>query len=310
MATVLESLEQESGFSGVVFLQLDGSVIHEAAYGSAGTATGGPIQLDTIFGIGSRPIDFTSAAIYRLAHLGELKLDDYITDYFEDVPDDKLDVTLRHLMTGRSGLPDFHGLPTDPDQDLTWIDRYSAERRILSQQLLFAPGEGEAHSHSAFGLLASVIERVSGETYLEFLTNHFFAPAGMTRSGEYGSWGGHDRADFALGGGPSVVGEPNIPPNWGKTSWLIKGSGGMYSTLGDLRKFYAFIRASDVLGPEYTQAFNAPSVNMDGSERGFELFSARDEDGSDQMFLLVNMESQSNLFVNVGEALADIVMKN
>lgn len=57
-------------------------------------------------------------------------------------------------MTGRSGLRDFHGRPSDGGPDHPWIDREEAVRRIFAGELLFPPGEGEAHSHSAWGLLA------------------------------------------------------------------------------------------------------------------------------------------------------------
>lgn len=269
-----------------------------------------PVAIDTIFGIGSRPIDFTVAGTLLLAQRGEISLDDPITKYFEDVPSDKASMTLRHLMTGRSGLPDFHGIPSDWDQDLAWIDRMEAERRILAQSLLFEPGEEESHSHSAFGLLAAVIERVAEKDYMTFLTEHFFEPAGMIRTGEYGSLDGHNVSDFAVGRGQSFVGEPNIPPNWGKTSWLVKGSGGMYSTLDDLLKFYTFVRTSGVLEERYLGWFLGSSIHFDGSERGFELFSAYDEDGDDSAFLFMAVETPSEVFRDVSWALESLVVEN
>lgn len=296
-------LVENEDFSGVVYLKKDGSEIIRAAFGLANRATNEPVRLDTIFGIGSRPIDFTTAGVYLLASRQELSPDDPITSYFDDVPEDKRAITIRHLLTGRSGLRDFHGSPADWDQDLAWISREEAERRILDQKLLFEPGTDRASSHSAFGLLASVIERVSGEDYFDFLKRNFFDPAGMTRTGEYGSFGGHDVRDFAVGGGPEIVGEPNIPPNWGKTSWLVKGSGGMYSTLDDLLRFLDFVRTSGVLTGEGLDRFNRRSINIDGSMRGFELFSATTRNAEDVAFLFVNTTGSPDLFERVALSL-------
>lgn len=232
-----------------------------------------PNSPDKIFGVGSRPIDFTVAAIQLLAQQGKLKLDDPITRFFENVPEDKSAMTLRHLLTGQSGLPDFFDTEEDADPDLTWINRKTAEQRILNQQLLFAPGTSEAHSHGAFVFLSAVVERVSGKPYYSFIRENFLDPAGMTKTGEYGESRGLSVDDFAVGVGGSSVGIPNIPPNWGPTSWLIKGSGGMYSTLDDLRRFYKYVRSGKVLDTEHRRRFDSMSVNLDGSERGYELFS-------------------------------------
>lgn len=307
---VMTRLLQEEDFASVVYVAIDGEEAHRRAYGVVDPEGGELAAVDTIFGIGSRPIDFTVAGILLLVQRGDIRLEDPISDYFDAVPDDKKAMTLRHLMTGRSGLPDFHGLTTDWDQDLAWIDRAEAERRILAQPLKFEPGSGEAHSHSAFGLLAAVIERVSGKDYMAFLSEHFFEPAGMARTGEYGALDGHRVSDFAVGRGKSVVGEPNIPPNWGRTSWLVKGSGGMYSTLDDLLKFYSFVRTSGVLEERHLDWFRGSSVNVDGSERGFELFSAYDEDGEDTAFLFMAVETPSDAFRDVAWALESLVAEN
>lgn len=296
------------GLSGVVYVKTDGVERVRRAYGMANPEMGIPNAIDTIFGIGSRPIDFTVAAVLLLAQRDELSLDDTIDTHLEGVPDDKRSITLRHLVNGESGLRDFHGLPGDWDQDLAWIDRAEAERRILAEPLLFAPGERREHSHSAYGLLASVIERVSRVAYLQFLRENFFDPAGMTRTFEYGDAHGLGLDAFAVGGGPSSIGLPNISPNWGPTSWLVKGSGGMVSTLDDLLRFYEFVRTSGVLEPRYAAIFLGPSVNFDGSDRGFELFSASDNAGADTAYLFVNMAVPNPQFEELAAALERLVL--
>ncbi|MEO1170323.1 MAG: serine hydrolase domain-containing protein [Pseudomonadota bacterium] len=287
----IDAFMAERDYAGIVFVAIDGETLVEKAYGMAHADPAVPIALDTVFGIGSRPIDFTMAAIMLLEQRGELSQDDTLGDYLENVPADRAGMTIRHMMTGRSGLPDFPANDSDWDADLAWIDRAEFERRTLAVPLLFAPGEDEAHSHWAFGMLAAIVERVSGQSYAEFLRTNFFDPAGMDRTGSYGETRGLTHADFAAGGGVQH-GLPNIPPNWGPTSWLVMGSGGMFSTLGDLRRFYIFVTESGVLQPRYTELFLSPRAGLDGSDRGFELFSFSDEAFSDQAYVMLSRSGE------------------
>ena len=273
LSETIDQLEKE-GMAGVIFVTINGEVVLKRAFGFANKALGYPNKTNTVFGTGSRPIDYTMAAIYLLNQQGLVHLDDEISKYFDDVPEDKSSMTIRHLLSGQSGLPDFFHTEEDWDPDLAWIDRETAVERLLSAELLFEPGTGRSHSHGAFGLLAALIEIVTDKTYFGFLHENFFEPAGMDRTGEYGDNKELAISDFAVGGGPQTIGLPNIPPNWGPTSWLVKGSGGMYSSLDDLLKFYSYIRSGKVLDEEHNQIFHQPAVNVDGSDRGFELFSA------------------------------------
>jgi CubicO group peptidase (beta-lactamase class C family) len=286
LAELFDELEQE-GVAGVVHVRLGGEVVLERGFGMSNEALGISNDLETIFGTGSRPIDYTIAAIMLLAQRGQLDLDDPIAKHVPGVPTDKQAMTIRHCMTGASGLPDFFDNESDWDADLGWVDRETAERRMLDQDLLFEPGTGDSHSHGAFGLLAAIVERVSGDTYYDFIRENFLDPAGMTRTGEYGESRGLGLTDFAAGSGPSRIGLPNIPPNWGPTSWLVKGSGGMYSTLGDLQRFYALVRSGEVLDEKHGATFRSPTANMDGSQRGFELFSVYDGEDN-EVYLFAN----------------------
>jgi CubicO group peptidase (beta-lactamase class C family) len=294
------------GFSGAVHVERSGRVLLHAAYGVANAEFNTPVAVDTVFGIGSTPIDFTIASILLLEQRGAISQDDRISRYFENVPRDKRRMTIRQLMTGASGLPDFLHTNQDWNPDLAWEDRAGMERRILSSRLLFAPGQGRAHSHAAFGLLAALIERVSGQTYYAFIRVNFLDPAGMTRTGLYGETRGLSVRDFAVGPGPSIVGAPNIPPNWGPTSWLVMGSGGMFSTLEDMLRFYGYVRSGAVLQGDYLEHYRGATVGVGGSDQGFYLFYA--SNGSDgTALMLLNMEGRSEQVRALSDALAAFV---
>lgn len=275
------------GFSGTVLAVRDGRVVLHQSYGAADRATGRPNTNDTIYGIGSIPIDFTRASIYLLVQRTALTLDDPISRFYPDAPDDKATVTIRQLLTSASGLPNFHHVATDEDHDLTWIDRATAEARILAQPLLFDPGTGSSNSHSAFGLLAAIVERVSGQTYGAFLRTNFFEPAGMTRTGFYGDLDGHAVTDFAVGHDGNRAGQPNIPPNWGHTSWLVMGSGGMYSTPADMHRWFSTLRSGKVLTGDALAGYLRRGHAIGASDRGF-LFVHAWAGGDSMVFLAQN----------------------
>jgi CubicO group peptidase (beta-lactamase class C family) len=263
--------EANHGFSGVVLVARDGKVVFHKAYGMANREKRLPTRPDTILAIGSTPIDFTRAGILLLAERGKLKLSDPITKYFDQVPPDKRAITIQHLMTGRSGLQNFHDLPGDRDRNHSWIDRSEAVRRILNQKLLFAPGEGRRHSHSAWGLLAAIIEIVSGQTYPEFTRAHLFKPAGMIDTGFFGERYLEER--MAVGYGPRMDGAVNAPPYWGKTSWLVMGSGGQVSTARDMWRWMQAVHGGKFLAPESVQLYarGAQGILAGGDEYGFQI---------------------------------------
>jgi CubicO group peptidase (beta-lactamase class C family) len=270
--TLSQRLEEEAraGFSGTVLMVRDGTIVLHRGYGLANRELGIPNTTETIYAIGSVPIDFTRAAILKLAEMGKLRTSDSIARFLDPVPDDKRSMTLDHLLSGRSGLPDFfHVVGVDADPDLSWIDRSTAIRRILGQDLLFPPGQGRAHSHAAWVLLAAIVEIASNQSYGEFLERHFFGPAGMTRTGlhEDGERFADDR--FAVGYGARSVGKLNIPKYWGRTSWLVMGSGGMQSTTHDLHRWLLAIREGATLSPASAASYWSGGVAAGGDERGF-----------------------------------------
>lgn len=274
------------GFRGVVLAQRNGQDLIREAFGAVDEASRRPMALNTIFDIGSTPIDFTVTATLLLAERGRIALTDPVARHLRGVPSRMQGITIEHLMTGRSGLQDFHGdREQDWDLDLAWIDRETALRRIFAQPLLFAPGEGNEHSHSAFGVLAAVIEVASGVSYREFVRTEILAPLGMTRTGFYGERGAFSVEDFAVGYAPGAVGLPNIPPNWGPTSWLVMGSGGMFSTLDDMARFYADRASGGILTGEWAARQQGPTVGIGGTDRGFFMFHVSDGRGTQVLAL-------------------------
>lgn len=304
---VLANIE-EQGFDGVVYVKVGGEELVKRPLGFADRAFNRPMTYNKIFGTGSQPIDYTIALAYIAQAEGHLSLDDPISNYVDGVPVDKSAMTLRHLLQSTSGLPDFLDNEDDWDPDLSWITRDELARRVLAAPLKGAPGSRHFHSHAGYSFLASLIEIAVGKPYYEYLKEKILDPAGMKHTGMYGDSLGYRIEDFAVGGGPSLVGLPNIPPNWGPTSWLVKGSGGMFSTMDDINRFADFITSSRSLPAEVRDHFSRETVNFNGSLRGFEMFELRS--GRDVVFVLSNSAMQNRLYRDLARRLEQFWRKD
>jgi CubicO group peptidase (beta-lactamase class C family) len=264
--------EAQAHFTGSILVVRDGEPVLRQGYGWANADQRIRNTPETIFAIGSTPIDFTIASILQLAEQRRLDLNDPITRYFDAVPDDKRGITLEHLLRGRSGLQDFHDLPGDANVDHTWIDRDEAVRRILAFDLRFPPGGGRAHSHSAFGLLAAIVEIVSGQSFQEYTRAHLYEPAGMADTGFFGA--PIPEARLAVGRGEASSGRINAPPYWGPTSWLVMGSGGQTSTVDDMGRWLNALYAGKIVSAEHVARIVGPRGNyfgVGGDMFGFEI---------------------------------------
>jgi CubicO group peptidase (beta-lactamase class C family) len=300
-------LEQavKDGFSGAVLVMRDGQPVLDRAYGMANRDKKISNRPDTIFAIGSTPIDFTRAGILLLEQRGKLSPSDPISDYFDDAPRDKRSITIEQLMTGRSGLQDFLGRPSDPNPDHFYIDRDEGMRRIFEDKLRFKPGERREHSHAAFGVLAAIIEIVSGQTYQEFTTEHLLKPAAMNDTGFFGEEYPEDR--MALGYSDYTSGRINAPPYWGPTSWQVMGSGGQVSTTGDMYRWHRALADGKILTGEFLLRFWSPrgAVLAGGDMFGFEIVYTQ---GPETMMILIsNNGFGQRTFQDLSRGLARLV---
>ncbi len=292
-----DALQQaaSAGFHGTLVARRNGQEVLLTAVGIADPANGRRTSINTVYCIGSQSMDFTRTAVLLLAQRGRLALTDSIGRFFENVPTDKRGITVGQLLEGRSGLIDFYHIDgTDWDADLGWIPRDEAVRRMLTSTLRFAPGTSRLSSHAAYNLLAAVIEKASGQSYRDFLQRELLQPLGMTRTGFYGETLGLPLDAFAVGRGPSRVGLPNIPPNWGPTSWLVMGSGGMMSTLEDMDKYYTALAQGTLLTGAWAKQQQGPTAGAGGSDRGYFIFHVTNGAGSSVLLLTNSTERERN----------------
>ncbi len=266
----LDELFAKDEFSGVVLLAKDGNPLFQKAYGLASKEFGVANNTETKFNVGSIDKVFTQVAIGQLLEAGKIaSVDDKIEKYLPDYPNREAasKVSLRQILTMQSGIGDFFG----PVFVAAAKDNFRSIADFLplfaSQALAFEPGTKRQYSNGGYIVLGAVIEKVSGQSYYDYVREHIFKPLGM------------DNTDFYEGDVPT----PNLANGYSKDrenpkalrvnnmyTRPAKGSsaGGGYSTSGDLLRFANAVEAGRIKHPAFEAGVpkpaNAPFASMRG----------------------------------------------
>ncbi len=172
-------------FSGVVLVADRGAVVYEHAFGDANREWHVPNTVATRFRIASTTKQFTAALVLRLVEQGKLQLDGHVADYLPDYPRPQGEqITLEHLLTHSSGLPDYPHLPRFYE-DQASRSHTTGELLALfdSLPLEFTPGSKWNYSNSGYVVLGAIVERVTGTTYAKALREHLLVPLGLGDTG-------------------------------------------------------------------------------------------------------------------------------
>jgi len=258
----------ETGFSGAVMVVKGGEVVLHDGYGLADREKNIPIKKETAFDIGSITKRFTRAAILKLEEQGKLKRSDTLSAVLDNVPEDKAEITIEQVLEHTAGFHEYH----DTKGDFEEMDRDKALKTIINQKLRFEPGDRMAYSNSGYGLLAIIIELVSGQSYPSFLNEYLFKPAGLFRTGFYRDplW---EEDEVAIGYEGRKIGEKNSPYYWPHMTWALVGGGGMVSTVGDLYKWIQALQTNAVLSEKSMEKMynpeGTPMAYAGGNDFGF-----------------------------------------
>jgi len=249
------------GFAGSLLVAKDGQIVLHKGYGLADREKGVPFTPETAFDIGSITKQFTAAAILKLESEGKLKVTDPIGKYFDGVPEDKAGITLHHLLTHSAGLQDVFG------DDYEEMPRDRLVQAALASQLLWPPGTRYRYSNAGYSLLATIVEKVSGQPYENYLRDQLFRPAGMEKTGyRLASWKPEELAHGYRGDEP--WGTP-LDHAWAPDGpwWNLRGNGGILSTTGDLYKWHQALEKGSVLSKEAQAKAYTPHVPEDPEGR-------------------------------------------
>ncbi|CAM4936908.1 unnamed protein product [Rotaria socialis] len=152
-----------------------GEIIFSKVYGYSNLEHEVPVKLETMFQSGSVGKQFTSMAIMMLVEHEKLQLDDKIQKYFHDAPIEWANITIRNLLTHTSGMVSY-------SPDLNFQQAYTEDdvyNIIKSTTLIYQPGQQFSYSNFGYIMLGFLIQRVTNQSYANFIHEHIFRPLGM-----------------------------------------------------------------------------------------------------------------------------------
>ena len=233
----------------MVLVAKDDKPVFSRAYGLASKEQNISNRPDTKFNLGSINKTFTRVAIGQLVRQGKISFDDKLGKYLPDYPnrDAAEKVTVRHLVTMKSGIGDFFGEKFDSAPKDRFRNNSDFIPLFADKPLAFEPGTKDQYSNGGYILLGAIIEKVSGKSYYDYVRDNIFKPAGMADTDSYES--------------------EKMPPNTasGYTNRGAKGgrvnnvftrpargsaAGGGYSTAEDLLKFSIALKAGKLTIPD------------------------------------------------------------
>ena len=148
-------------------------------YGFADVENDVPATASTVYRIGSITKQFTSAAVMQLVEQGKVSLDDDITKYFPNFSTHGQRILVRHLLNHTSGIPSYTDIPGFGRVITLDLPHDSLLAMVGKDSLMFAPGSGFYYNNSGYYMLGVLIEKVTGQKYGEYLTQHLFEPLGL-----------------------------------------------------------------------------------------------------------------------------------
>ncbi|HXJ89624.1 MAG TPA: serine hydrolase domain-containing protein [Candidatus Binatia bacterium] len=244
----IEKQVAADNFSGAVMITKDGKTVFAQAYGLADRERDTSNALKTRFRIGSMNKMFTAVATLQLAQARKLELKETVGKYLTDYPNQEIatKVTLQQLLTHTGGTGDLFG----PE-----FETHRLELRTIADYITlygnrgpkFEPGARWEYSNYGFILLGAIIEKVSGQSYYDYVREHIFEPAGMTSTGSEPE----DKAVPDRSMGYTKIGSA-WAPNTDTLPYRGTSAGGGYSTVEDLTRFAEAIKNHKLLDVLYT----------------------------------------------------------
>jgi N-acyl-D-amino-acid deacylase len=232
-----------------------GEVVAARGYGLADVEHNVAVTPDTIFQSGSLGKQFTAVAVMLQVEDGKLALTDPISKFFPEAPDSWRAITVRHLLTHTSGIPDYNDGQLDYRRDYTEDELVKFAATL---PLDFTPGAEWKYSNTGYILLGALVRRTSGSFYGDMLRDRVFTPLGMATARVI------SEADIVRNRAAGYRLERGELRNqeWVSPSMNTTADGSLYLSLRDLIAWDRGIRNGSVLRPDsWRQIFTPVTLN-------------------------------------------------
>ena len=246
----------------------NGRLVLAKGYGKASVELDAPTTPATLFALASVSKQFTAAAIMLLVEQGKVGLNDPLTNYFSWVPKEWGEVKVRHLLTHTSGIREEE----HKGDFLEWEREEHNQEEIVRTAfgpLLARPGEKYRYSNTEYRVLGMLIEKVSGQSYWDFLEQHIFHPLGMgaTRNSDPGTVIPNRARGYGFSGGHLINRDP-------VSASAAFSTGALISSVLDMAKWDAALNSEMLLKRSSLEEMWTPVRLSDGttSNYGFGWF--------------------------------------
>ena len=253
MEQIVQSYVSDKKFMGTALVARNGKVLLSKGYGFADLEWDIPNSPSTKFRLGSITKQFTAACILLLEERGKLKVEDPVKKYMPDAPAAWDKITIFNLLTHASGIPSFTGFPDYRSTEATPATPEQLVARFRDKPLEFQPGEKWNYSNYGYVLLGYLIEKISGQSYSDFVQQNIFTPLGMKDSG-YDS-----NSAIIMHRASGYTQSPGGPVNAGFIHMSIPFSAGaLYSTAEDLLRWEEGLFGGKLLSAASLQKMTTP----------------------------------------------------
>jgi len=269
----LEHLAADGYLSGNLLLAEGGEVLLRKSYGYSDFDNNTPLREDAVLELASVSKQFTAAAISLLAADDKIDLDAPVAKYLPELTA-YTNLTTRNLVHHTGGLPDYMGMAGEVDKAPEFVTNQFVLDYLRDQQPAaeFDPGEKFEYSNTGYLVLASLVERVSGKPFGDFLHERIFQPLGMNSSQVYRRRYEQDRK--VDGFVPGYVWNEDhyvIPDSLEDMSFVVTldgvfGDGMVNSTLDDLYRWDRALATGKLLD---TAMLFTPGQTRDGTSTGY-----------------------------------------
>ncbi|MFS0785442.1 serine hydrolase [Shouchella sp. 1P09AA] len=260
--------QRETQFSGSIYVSKRDQALFSDSFGYAIHSEKIKNQPKTRFSIASGCKIFTSVAICQLVAEGKLafttKLKDCVAIPFPHFDDN---ITIHHLLTHTSGIPDYFDESEMDDYEELWIEypmyRVQSPRDFLPlfqhKPMKKEVGSPFTYNNSGYILLGLVIEEVSGIKFVDYVEEKIFKPAGMSESGYFS-------AD-ALPADVSIGYIKKTDGTWKTNIFSLPATGGpdggAYVTAPDIGRFWKALMNEKLLSGDMVRTLMTPHVPVD-----------------------------------------------
>jgi len=269
---------------GAAVLVMQGDeIIFDKGYGLADLESCTPIDGNSSFCIASISKQFTAVSILQLAEQGKLSLEDNMTKYFPEYKADFYEkIQIKHLLSHSSGIPDARDR-SDKQRSIFANEEYVMQYLPDLNFINFEPGTEYEYINPTFLMLGSIVEKVSGMSFVDYVNENIFTPAGMEQSIFFEPDKEHLIPNKACGYRFESVdniseenneNEGNIESkkewreyDYGEeTFFATKADGGLYTSTHEFVIWEKALRNHTVLGEEIQNAAHTPQIKISGSK--------------------------------------------